>query len=79
MGLDNRVRLKNELTKINIIQIRRQKQACDIHIFHANDKQKKPKVAILISDKVGLRTNNINMFKGDCVTVIKGVNSSRGH
>ena len=42
------------------------------HIFHANEKQKKPGVAILISDKIDLKIKKITRDKEDHYIMIKG-------
>ena len=42
------------------------------NIFHANGKQKKAEVAILISDKIYLKTKRITKDKEGCYIMIKG-------
>ena len=42
------------------------------NIFHANGKQKKAGVAILISDKIDLKINNITRYKEGHYIMIKG-------
>ena len=42
------------------------------NIFHANGKQKKAGVAILISDKIDLKIKNITRDKGGYYIMIKG-------
>ena len=42
------------------------------NIFHANGKQKKAAVAILISDKIGLKINKITRHKEEHYLMIKG-------
>ena len=42
------------------------------NIFHANGKQKKAGVAILISDKIGLKINKITRHKEGHYIMIKG-------
>ena len=42
------------------------------NIFHANGKQKKAGVAILISDKIDLKTQRITKDKEGCYIMIKG-------
>ena len=47
--------------------MRRQK-----NIFHANGKQNKSGVAVLISDKIGLKIKKIARDKEGCYIMIKG-------
>ena len=42
------------------------------NIFHANEKQKKAEVAILISDKIDLKIKKITGDKGGHYIMIKG-------
>ena len=42
------------------------------NIFHANQKQKKAEVAILISDKIDLKINRITRYKEEHYIMIKG-------
>ena len=42
------------------------------NIFHADGKQKKARVAILISDKIDLEIKNITRDKEACYIMIKG-------
>ena len=42
------------------------------NMFHANGKQKKAGIAILISDKIGLKIKKITRDKEGCCIMIKG-------
>ena len=49
------------------------------NIFHANGKQKKTVVAILISDKLDLKIKNITRDKEEHYIMIKGINPRGRH